>query len=41
MFYLGGGYGLFSPGEWEKTIGSWIELPSQKTVNGKIIETKQ
>lgn len=28
-FFPGGGFGLFSPEEWEEIIGSWIKLPQK------------
>ena len=28
-FYPGGGFGFFSPQEWEEKIGSWIKLPKR------------
>ncbi len=27
-FYPGGGFGFFTPSEWEKTVGDWIALPN-------------
>ena len=31
-FYTDGGMGPFYPPEWDKTLGTWIELPENKTV---------